>query len=251
MATNDQKTERREREDLVAGESKNKSSTSQSTKVVIGLVIVAVVVALVVAIATSGGSSNTSSNDGANDGSTVATVPGVAPEVQPAETQPVAIEGDILEPLGDPTSDSSIGAPAPTLRGYSFDGGPVSIEPGDGRAYMVVFLAHWCPHCNAEVPRLIEWKNMGMVPDGLEIVGVSTGVAADRPNYPPSEWVVEKQWPWIVMADSEAQDAAMAYGVSGYPFFTIIGADGTVKLRTSGEKSIEEIDALVDAALAG
>jgi hypothetical protein len=53
------------------------------------------------------------------------------------------------------------------------------------------------------------------------------------------------------MADSEAQDAAMAYGVSGYPFFTIIGADGTVKLRTSGEKSIEEIDALVDAALAG
>jgi len=235
----------------VVGEAKNESSMSKSTKVVIGVVVIAVVVALIVAIATSGGSSDDSSSSGATDGSSAVTAPGAASEVAAAENQPVTIEGQILDPLGDPSADSAIGAPAPLLRGYSFDGRPVTIEPGDGRSYMVVFLAHWCPHCNAEVPRLIEWKNMGMVPDGLEVVGVSTGVAADRPNYPPSEWIVEKKWPWSVMADSVTQDAAMAYGVSGYPFFTIIGADGTVKLRASGEKSIEEIDALVDAALAG
>ncbi|MBU3689126.1 MAG: hypothetical protein B7C54_05875 [Acidimicrobiales bacterium mtb01] len=226
----------------MAERTKNKPAMSQSTKAVIGIVVVAVVVALIVAIATSGGSSG---------GSTATSVPGAPAEITPAENQPVAIEGQILDPLGDPSADSAVGSPAPTLRGYSFDGRPVTIEPGDGRAFMVVFLAHWCPHCNAEVPRLIEWKNMGMVPEGLEIIGVSTGVAADRPNYPPSEWVVEKQWPWAVMADSEAQDAAMAYGVSGYPFFAIVGADGTVKMRASGEKSIDEIDALVDAALAG
>lgn len=224
---------------------------SKSTKGIIGVVVIAVVVALIVAIATSGGSSDGSSNGGAADGSGVATVPGAASDVAAAENQPVSIEGQVLDPLGDPSADPAVGAPAPLLRGYSFDGRPVTIEPGDGRSYMVVFLAHWCPHCNAELPRLIEWKNLGMVPDGLEVVGVSTGVAADRPNYPPSEWIVEKQWPWSVIADSAAQDAAMAYGVSGYPFFTIIDADGTVKLRASGEKSIEEIDALVDAALAG
>lgn len=235
----------------MVGEAKNESSMSKSTKVVIGVVVIAVVVALIVAIATSGGSSDDSSSSGATDGSSAVTAPGAASEVAAAENQPVTIEGQILDPLGDPSADSAIGAPAPLLRGYSFDGRPVTIEPGDGRSYMVVFLAHWCPHCNAEVPRLIEWKNMGMVPDGLEVVGVSTGVAADRPNYPPSEWIVEKKWPWSVMADSVTQDAAMAYGVSGYPFFTIIGADGTVKMRASGEKSIEEIDALVDAALAG
>lgn len=235
----------------MSGEAKNQSSMSKSTKGVIGVVVIAVVVALIVAVATSGGSSDSSSNDGATDGSAVVTVPGEVPEAESAENQPVTIEGQILDPLGDPSADPSVGAPAPLLRGYSFDGRPVTIEPGDGRSYMVVFLAHWCPHCNAEVPRLIEWKNMGMVPEGLEVIGVSTGVAADRPNYPPSEWIVEKQWPWTVMADSVAQDAAMAYGVSAYPFFTIIGADGTVKLRASGEKSVEEIDALVDTALAG
>ena len=32
----------------------------------------------------------------------------------------------------------------------SFDGTPVEIAP-DGKAKLVVFLAHWCPHCRAEV----------------------------------------------------------------------------------------------------
>ena len=153
--------------------------------------------------------------------------------------------------LADPAADVSIGAPAPALRGRSFDGRPVNVEPGDGRTYMVVFLAHWCPHCNAEVPRLIEWKNRGLVPDDLVVVGVSTAVAADRPNYPPSQWVVDKGWPWPVMADSSDMDAAAAYGVSGFPFFAIVGPDGKVRARSSGEQSIEAVDALVKSAMAG
>ena len=32
---------------------------------------------------------------------------------------------------------------------------------------MVVFLAHWCPHCNAEIPVLNEWRDSGEIPDGL------------------------------------------------------------------------------------
>jgi thiol-disulfide isomerase/thioredoxin len=115
---------------------------------------------------------------------------------------------------------------------------------------MVVFLAHWCPHCNAEIPRLIEWQQSGAVPSDLRVIGVSTGVASDRPNYPPSDWVVAKQWPWAVMADSAAQDAAIAYGVSGYPFFAIVGADGTIKVRASGELEIDALNQIVTDALA-
>ena len=50
---------------------------------------------------------------------------------------------------------------------------------------MVVLLAHWCPHCNAEIPVLNEWRDSGEIPDGLNIVGVSTGASADAPNFPP------------------------------------------------------------------
>jgi hypothetical protein len=88
------------------------------------------------------------------------------------------------------------------------------------------------------------------VPADLQVIAVSTAVASDRPNYPPSQWVVNKAWPWPVMADSEAMDAAQAYGVSGFPFFTIVGADGKVKARASGELGTDRINQIVTAALA-
>jgi len=229
-------------------ETQKRPSLSRSTMIVIGLVVAAVLVALVVALVTSDGSSNSETSD---DGASTVTTPVVASEVSPAENQPVVVEGQVLDPLADSSADLSVGAPAPTLRGYSFDGRPVEVVPGDGRNYMVVFLAHWCPHCNAEVPRLVAWNNSGSVPDGLRVIGVSTAVAADRPNYPPSQWVVDKEWPFEVMADSSEMDAATAYGVDGFPFFVVVGADGKVKVRASGEQEIGVIDQLVKDALAG
>jgi thiol-disulfide isomerase/thioredoxin len=171
-------------------------------------------------------------------------------DVLAKENQPVVIEGSSLAPLGDEAIDPMVGQVAPTMNGATFDGSGVSVTPGDGQAYMIVFLAHWCPHCNREVPRLIEWKESGAVPADLQVIAVSTGVASDRPNYPPSQWVVNKAWPWPVMADSKAMDAARAYGVSGYPFFVIVGADGKVKARASGELGTDRINQIVTAALA-
>jgi thiol-disulfide isomerase/thioredoxin len=108
---------------------------------------------------------------------------------------------------------------------------------------LVVFLAHWCPHCNAEIPRLIEWKDSGAMPGDLEVIGVSTGARDDAPNWPPSQWVVDKAWPWPVMADSEDQGAALAFGVSGYPGLILLNGDGKVLARRSGEASIEDLKA--------
>jgi len=59
--------------------------------------------------------------------------------------------------LPESGDDSTLGLIAPTLNGHAFDGSNLSVTPGDGKPYMIVFLAHWCPHCNREVPRLIEW----------------------------------------------------------------------------------------------
>ena len=95
---------------------------------------------------------------------------------------------------------------------------------------MLVFLAHWCPHCNREVPRLVAWQADGMVPEGLDVIGVSTGSPRARTNYPPSAWLAELDWQWPVLADSTDHQAAAAYGLPGFPYFVIIGADGTVKL---------------------
>ena len=232
------------------GESRRKSATGKknSTPLVVGGIVAAIVVAFVIAMVAGGdsdtpGDSTVTTSSNSNDGSTA---PGTA-----GENQPVEVVGQILNPLPDSGADLSLGADAPTLNGFAFDGTPLSITPGDGKDYMVVFLAHWCPHCNAEVPRLIEWKASGDIPEGLNIIAVSTAVASDRPNYPPSQWVVDKGWPWPVMADSAEMAAAEAYGVSGFPFFAIVGGDGKVKLRASGELEISELTTMVNDALAG
>jgi len=212
-------------------QAKKKASIS-GRWVIIG-VVVAIAVALIVAVLAGGDSSDDDTSSG-----------------DVAQNQPVLVDGAMLERLPDDGSDPAVGMAAPALTGASFDGSPLSVTPGDGKPYMLVFLAHWCPHCNAEVPRLIEWKESGAVPDDLIVIGVSTGVASDRPNYPPSQWVVDKGWPWPVMADSVNMDAAAAYGLSGYPFFTIVGADGNVKVRVSGEVEVDALNEIVSDALA-
>ena len=47
----------------------------------------------------------------------------------------------------------------------------VSIE-ADGRPKIVVFLAHWCPHCQAEVPRLVDWFGENGVPDDVDYANI-------------------------------------------------------------------------------
>jgi len=232
------------------GESRQKSAAGKksSTPLVVGGIIAAIVIAFVIAIVAGGGSDSSGDSTATTTSNTNvgSSAPGTA-----GESQPVEVAGQILNPLPESGADVSVGADAPALNGFTFDGTPLSVTPGDGNDYMVVFLAHWCPHCNAEVPRLIEWKASGAIPEGLNIVGVSTAVASDRPNYPPSQWVVDKGWPWPVMADSAEMTAAEAYGVSGFPFFAIVGGDGKVKLRASGELEISELTSLVNDALAG
>jgi thiol-disulfide isomerase/thioredoxin len=217
------------------------SKQKNNSRILIIGVAVAIVAALLIAVLVGG--------DSSDDASTTSSSPG-APVGEVSENQPVQVDGTMLERLPDGGTDPAVGVAAPALSGANFDGSPVTVTPGDGGPYMLVFLAHWCPHCNAEVPRLIEWQQSGAVPAELKVIGVSTGVASDRPNYPPSQWVVDKGWPWPVMADSVNMDAAAAYGLSGYPFFTIIGADGTVKVRVSGEVGVDALNEIVADALA-
>jgi cytochrome c biogenesis protein CcmG/thiol:disulfide interchange protein DsbE len=208
-----------------------------------GLLVV-LVVGLVVAIAAvlAFGVTGGSNSDDATDDTTIDSSNGSSM----SETQPVTVVGDPLTPFDTPQNDASIGSTPPTLEGFAFDGSSLSIAPGStGRATMVVFLAHWCPHCNAEIPVLIEWNESGGVPANLDVIGVSTAVFDDRDNYPPSQWIDDKGFPWPVLADSENSEAAVAYGVTGFPTFTLIDENGKVLYRADGEKTLEELELII------
>ena len=214
---------------------------NQTKFIAIG-VAAAIAAIIAVVLVVGGGSSSSSTTTSTTGDSSEATQPVNGDAVAAAEYQLVQAQGEMLLALEDPDNDPARGKIAPVLNGFGFDGAPLTIAP-TGKPMLVVFLAHWCSHCNAEVPRLIEWKNSGTMPADMEVFGVSTGARDDAPNWPPSQWVVDKGWPWPVMADSEDQNAALAFGVSGYPGMILLDGNGKVLARRSGEASIEELKA--------
>ena len=217
-------------------------NTRSRTPLVVAAVIVVVAVAGILAVVLT-----RDSDDDETSGTT--TPPTTSADGGEIVYGTVEVVGTPLpEFAGDP--DPAVGAVAPALVGETYGGAPMEITPGEDGPMMIVFLAHWCPHCNEEVPVLLEWRDSGAIPDDLQIVGVSTAVSEERPNFPPAQWLADKGWEWPTMADDAESTALAAYGGAGFPYFVVVGEDGTVKARNAGVLPEEELDALVTAALA-
>jgi thiol-disulfide isomerase/thioredoxin len=139
---------------------------------------------------------------------------------------------------------------APVLTGKGFTGNTITTET-TGTPMMLVFLAHWCPNCQREVPALVEWNKAGRTPPGIDIIGIATGTDPANPNYPPSEWLAREEFPalWPVIADSKDNTAGDAFGLAGYPYFVLIDGNGKVVKRMSGEIPMDELTVLLTALL--
>jgi len=164
------------------------------------------------------------------------------------ETRPVTVTGTALPKFAPGGNDPAVGQAAPELKGQSFDGSAVEIR-NDGRAKLVLFVAHWCPHCQREVPLLTDYLKSHSLPNGVDLYTVSTGVSAKSPNYPPSAWIDKVGWKAPVLADSDKQEAADAFGLSAFPYFVALDGSGKVVARTSGEISTDDFVALAQKAL--
>jgi len=182
-----------------------------------------------------------------------ATVSPDLPDAYEGEVGPVEIHGDSLPVLTDNSGkdDPAKGMTAPVVIGQDFDGNTVRIDAANDGLTLAVFLAHWCPHCNREVPRINELRDDGAFPEDLNIIGVSTGISPERPNWPPSEWFEDIGWTYPVIADGVDMErqtfiAADAYGLSGFPFMTLIDAEGTVLARWSGEMEKDDLLAKIE-----
>jgi thiol-disulfide isomerase/thioredoxin len=207
------------------------NSSSSRGKFIIGAIIAVVIAgAAIIAISSSGSKSNTTT--------------GVV-----SEFSDITVTGNAL-PAFDSTStapDAAIGMPAPVIAGKGFTGTPITTE-GTGTPMLVLFLAHWCPHCQREVPLLVQWEKDGKTPTGIDVIAVATGTDPNNPNYPPSAWLSREGFPalWPVIADSKDKAAANAFGLSGYPYFVLVDAKGNVFKRASGEVSMDDLTTMIN-----
>ena len=160
-------------------------------------------------------------------------------------TQAVGVTGDPLPAYGD-GNDPAIGSAIPTITGTDLAGEPISIGPEDG-PMAIVLLAHWCSHCQAEVPLLVDYLASTGMPDGVRLVGISTSINEAQPNYPPSAWFEREGWTVPTMNDDANSRALAALGMNSFPAFVFVDADGRVVSRTTGEIPIQTFDQIVNS----
>jgi len=155
----------------------------------------------------------------------------------------VTVTGDEL-PLFDPKStNQGVGQVIPEVVGSDFTGTPLSIT-NNGKPKILIFLAHWCPHCQAEVPKIQAWIDQNGLPEGIEMISIATSNNRGRVNFPPSEWLAREHWAVPVILDDKDSSALRAYGINQFPGFAIVGADGKIISRATGE-GVLNLDAIV------
>lgn len=152
--------------------------------------------------------------------------------------------GSALPVLPEAGSDPALGTPAPEASGADFEGSPVAIA-ADGRAKVIIFLAHWCPVCQNEVPKVVRWLEDGNLSNDVDIYAVATSIDPRRVNYPPSAWLEREGWPAPVLVDDEADTVGNAFGLSAYPFWAFVDAEGNIVGRASGGIPPESLTQIV------
>ena len=139
---------------------------------------------------------------------------------------------------------SATGIAAPTVSGEDFDNNPVVVG-NDGRPKAIVFLAHWCPHCQAEVPSVQAWLDATGGVDGVDMYSIATAINSGRDNHPPSDWLENEGWTVPVIRDDQDSSVLRAYGNGGFPFWVFTNSDGTVALRVAGEIPIADLEEIL------
>jgi cytochrome c biogenesis protein CcmG, thiol:disulfide interchange protein DsbE len=162
------------------------------------------------------------------------------------QTRPVTVNGTPLPRFVAPPG--ATGQVTPELHGKSFGGAPVNVTH-DGRPKVVLFVAHWCPHCQKEVPLIADYLQSNPLPAGVDLITVATSTSPDQPNYPPSAWLQSEGWKTPVMADSKDGAAGQAFGLSAFPYFVAVDASGKVVSQKTGEITTDEFSQLTRQAM--
>lgn len=156
----------------------------------------------------------------------------------------VTVEGQPLPFIGDPAAaDPALGFTAPTVTGADFDGTTHTVGP-DGRPKIVIFLAHWCPHCQAEVPEVQDWLNEGGLPAEVDMYSFTVLTDHLRPNWPPEQWLEDEAWTPPVIMDDQEGSVVQAYGMRGTPFYVVLDGENRNLGRFSGQVGVPGLEAM-------
>ncbi len=176
-----------------------------------------------------------------------------APTTQPSVPPgPTAVFGNPLPAYDDiepGERDPAVGLDAPIVTGTDMLTG-AGLSTSTGSPVLLGFYAHWCPHCQREVPDIVRWLDDNELPDGVDFVAISTFNDQARGNHPADAWLARERWPQPVLSDTADHQVAWTFGIASVPFTIAVTADGRIAGRVSGNIGPDGLVELANVLLA-
>lgn len=131
----------------------------------------------------------------------------------------------------DGAKSTKIGAKCVNITGTLPAGGQFSLESLKGKFVIIDFWGTWCSPCMKGVPHMKEFRDKHV--DMLEIVGIAqdenvqkwaSAIEANKMNWPN------------VMNGKDGVDYVAMFNVQGFPTKILLGPDGEILHRESGER---------------
>ena len=147
-------------------------------------------------------------------------------------TRPAAEDRKAVSPL--------VGGVAPAVDGTALDGRTVSLSSLRGRYIVLNFFATWCVPCRQEHPELVRFTNAHKGDRSPAVVAV----AFDEKDIDATRSFFAKEGgEWPVLPDFGGR-IALSYGVRGLPESYVIGPDGRIVARITGQITASALESL-------
>jgi peroxiredoxin len=128
-----------------------------------------------------------------------------------------------------PQGAAAVGQPAPGFSLPGLDSRPVNLSDFEGRTVVLNFWATWCGPCREELPELQS------VADRFQAQGVTVlGVNVQEGAAVVQRFLRDLGVRFPVVRDSDG-NVALRYRVSGLPVTFIVGPDGVLRDRLTGQ----------------
>ena len=156
----------------------------------------------------------------------------------------ISVVGESLPQYAGENDDNvALGLAAPTFSAPDQNSEIFQLEK-NGNSKALLFLAHWCPHCQREVPVVQRFIDSNGVPPGIDVIAVATSIDRGRDNYPPQEWLQREGWSETQIYDLD-REIGEAYGLNAFPYWVFLDKDLNVLARRTGNLPEDMVGALL------
>jgi thiol-disulfide isomerase/thioredoxin len=139
--------------------------------------------------------------------------------------------------------------PAPALSGTDMiTGQQVNLADMKGKPTMVVAWAHWCPHCQKELPQIQQVSQ-----DTKDKYNFITFTTSAQPGQGPEGYQDPQQFIdtvglTIPVIDDADGSIAKAWGVQGFPSIWVLDSQGRIAEKASGEQGKQKLLDMLNSA---